>query len=171
VTSPVGYSGKPLAAKLGIGPESRVLLVAAPDGFALGAPAGAAVHNRPGRGPYDVVLAFCPDEAALRRRFAPLAGRLTTAGALWISWPKRSSGVRTDLDENVVRDHGLAVGLVDVKVAAVDATWSGLKFVRRLSDRPGGRSDGAGRSGGSDGAQPGGRSAGARPSGRSDGAR
>ncbi len=131
----VGYSGKPLAVKLGVKPESRVLLVAAPDGFELDPPPGAVVHTRPGRDPYDVVLAFCPDLAALRRRFAPLSARLTSAGALWISWPKRSGGLPTDLDENVVRDHGLAEGLVDVKVAAVDATWSGLKFVRRVRDR------------------------------------
>jgi len=135
VTSPAGYSGKPLATKLGVKPESRVLLVAAPDGFELAAPQGAVVHTRPGPRPYEVVLAFCPDRAALRRRFAPLADRLTTAGALWISWPKKSSGAPTDLDENVVRAHGLAAGLVDVKVAAVDGTWSGLKFVRRLEDR------------------------------------
>jgi hypothetical protein len=135
MTAPVGYSGKPLAAKLGIHADSRVLLVAAPDGVDLAAPPGARVGTRPGPDPYDVILAFCPDKAALRRRFAPNAARLTTAGALWISWPKKSSGVATDLDENVVRAHGLAAGLVDVKVAAVDAVWSGLKFVRRLADR------------------------------------
>ena len=139
MTAPVGYSGKPLAAKLGVRDGSRVLLVGAPDGFDLAAPAGAVVRSRPGRGadrdPYDVVLAFCPDRAALRRRFAAQLPRLATAGALWVAWPKRSSGVPTDLDENVVRAHGLEVGLVDVKVAAVDATWSGLKFVRRVADR------------------------------------
>ncbi len=87
-----------------------------------------------------MVLAFCPDRAALRRRFAPAGRRLTTAGALWVAWPKRSrAGCATDLDENVVRAHGLEVGLVDVKVAAVDATWSGLKFVRRLADRDAGQ--------------------------------
>jgi hypothetical protein len=135
VTRSVGYSGKPLAVKLGIEPESRVLLVGAPDGFDLDPPAGAVVHTRPGRDPYDVVLVFCPDREALHRRFESLSTRLTPAGALWISWPKKSSGLPTDLDENVLRDHGLAVGLVDVKVAAVDATWSALKFVRRLRDR------------------------------------
>lgn len=148
MTVDVGYSGKPLAVKLGVKPESRVLLVAAPDGFGLAAPAGAVVHTRPGPLPYDVVLAFCPDRAALRRRFAPLADRLTTAGALWISWPKKSSKVPTDLDGNVVREHGLEVGLVDVKVAAVDETWSGLKFVRRLADRGTGRGQGFGESDG-----------------------
>ena len=136
MTADVGYSGKPLAVKLGVKPESRVLLVAAPDGFELAAASGAAVHTRPGPLPYDVILAFCPDRAALHRRFAPLADRLTTAGALWISWPKKSSGVATDLTGNVVRDFGLEAGLVDVKVAAVDAVWSGLKFDYRLADRP-----------------------------------
>jgi hypothetical protein len=132
---PVGYSGKPLAAKLGVRATSRVLLVGAPDGFDLDAPAGAEVRSRPGREPYDLILAFCPDRSALGRRFAPQVGRLGTAGALWVSWPKKASGVRTDLDENVVREHGLGAGLVDVKVAAVDLTWSALKFVRRLADR------------------------------------
>jgi hypothetical protein len=137
VTGPAGYSGKPIAVKLGVHADSRVLLAGLPAGVELGLPPGATVHERPGPLPYDVVVLFCPDAATLRRRFAPLAERLTVPGGLWVSWPKRSSGVRTDLDENVVRDHGLAVGLVDVKVAAVDATWSGLKFVRRLVDRPG----------------------------------
>jgi hypothetical protein len=135
MSAPVGYSGKPLAAKLGIRPDSRVLVVGAPDGFDLAAPAGAVVHTRAGSSAYDVILAFCPDRSALRRRFAAQPPRLVPAGALWISWPKRSSGVATDLDENAVRAHGLAAGLVDVKVAAVDETWSGLKFVRRLADR------------------------------------
>jgi hypothetical protein len=131
---PVGYSGKPLAAKLGVRPGVRVLVLGAPPGFALAAD-GATVHSRPGPGEYGVILAFCPDQATLRRRFAAQLPRLETAGALWVSWPKKSSGVPTDLDENVVRAHGLATGLVDVKVAAVDATWSGLKFVRRVADR------------------------------------
>ncbi|MDT4936600.1 MAG: hypothetical protein QOG80_271 [Pseudonocardiales bacterium] len=130
-----GYSGTPLAAKLGIKPGSRTLLVAAPELSALSIPAGAVLHRRQGSGPYDVVLLFAPDLASLVRRFAPLIPAVTTAGALWVCWPKRASGVPTDLDENVVREHGLTAGLVDVKIAAVDATWSGLKFVRRLADR------------------------------------
>jgi hypothetical protein len=129
-----GYSGTPLPRKLGIRSRSRVLLVAALPGFALEA-AGAVVHTRKGRDSYDVIVVFCPDGAALRSRFADLAAALTSAGALWACWPKRASGVPTDLNENAVRDHGLGVGLVDVKVAAIDATWSGLKFVRRLADR------------------------------------
>jgi hypothetical protein len=82
-----------------------------------------------------VVLLFCRDRATLVRRFDAAAARHTSAGMIWVCWPKRSSGVVTDLDENVVREHGLARGRVDVKVAAIDATWSGLKFVVRLRDR------------------------------------
>ena len=131
-----GYSGTPLPRKLGVKPESRVLVVAGPPGFTLDPlPSDAVVHTRAGASAYDVVVAFCPDARRLRARFAKSAGRLTTAGALWIAWPKRASGVATDLDENVVRDFGLDEGLVDVKVAAIDATWSGLKFVRRVRDR------------------------------------
>jgi len=129
-----GYSGTPLPRKLGIRDGSRVLLVAAPLTFTLDG-AGALVHNRKGRDPYDVIVVFCPDARALRSRFADLAAALTPAGALWACWPKKASGVPTDLTENTVRDHGLDVGLVDVKVAAIDRTWSGLKFVRRLADR------------------------------------
>jgi hypothetical protein len=134
---PAGYSGKPVPAKLGVKEGHRVLVAGAPDGFALEPlPGGVAVHARPaGHAPYDLVLAFCPDRASLEKRFAPLAARLTTAGALWIAWPKKAGGLASDLDENVVRDVGLAAGLVDVKVIAVDHTWSGLKFVRRLKDR------------------------------------
>jgi len=131
-----GYSGTPLPRKLGIKPGSRVLLAGAPDGFALGElPADAVLHRRAGPQPYDVVLAFCPDLATLRARFGPMMRRLTPAGALWIAWPKKASGVPTDLTENVVRDYGLAEGPVDVKVAAIDPVWAGLKFVVRLRDR------------------------------------
>jgi hypothetical protein len=129
-----GYSGTPLPGKLGIRSGSRVLIAAAPAGFTLDAP-GAIVHVRKARDPYDVIVVFCPDGAALLARFADLATALTSTGALWVCWPKRASGVPTDLTENAVRDHGLGAGLVDVKVAAIDATWSGLKFVRRLADR------------------------------------
>ena len=131
-----GYSGTPLHRKLGVKPGSRELLSAAPPDFALDlVPAEAIVHTHAAGAPYDVILAFCPDRARLDARFAPLTERLASAGALWVAWPKKASGVVSDLDENVVRDVGLAAGLVDVKVAAIDATWSGLKFVRRVRDR------------------------------------
>lgn len=136
MTTDAGYSGTPLHRKLGIKPDSRVLLSAPPVGFALDAvPPGAVVHTRAAGSSYDVIVAFCPDRKRLVSRFSTLAERLTTAGALWVAWPKRTSGVESDLDENVVRSIGLREGLVDVKVAAVDDTWSGLKFVRRVRDR------------------------------------
>jgi hypothetical protein len=131
-----GYSGTPLPRKLGIKPEHRVWLVNAPDGFELDPlPPGALVHRRAGADPYDVILAFFDDEAALRLRFEGLRKRLDKAGGLWIAWPKKSSGVPTDLTENVIRDYGLTTGMVDNKVCAVDETWSGLRFVVRLADR------------------------------------
>jgi hypothetical protein len=131
-----GYSGTPLPRKLGIKAGYRVLVDGGPDGLALGPlPERATVHHRAGAGEYDVIVAFCPDAARVLRRFEPLVARLETAGGLWIAWPKRSSGVPTDLNENRVRDIGLAAGLVDVKVCAIDQTWSGLRFVRRLADR------------------------------------
>ncbi|SRR6266704_831310 len=131
-----GYPGTPLARKLGIGPDSAVLVEGAPAGFALdGLPPGVRPARRAGTGPYDVILCFCTDLARLRRRW-PVLHRLTTpAGALWVAWPKRTSGVPTDLDENVIREHALANGRVDVKVCAVDDTWSGLKHVIRTADR------------------------------------
>jgi hypothetical protein len=136
VSDMAGYSGKPLPQKLGIKPGHRILLSNAPDDFALRPlPDGVALHDRAAARPYDVILAFVPDLAALTKRFGSLRDRTETAGALWIAWPKRSSGVPTDLDANRVRDVGLASGMVDVKVCAVDDTWSGLKFVRRLADR------------------------------------
>jgi hypothetical protein len=124
-----GYSGTPLPAKLGIKAGSRVLLDGVPEDVPLDG------HRRPGREPYDVVLLFAPDAARLHARWPALVPRLTTAGRLWVCWPKKSSGVPTDLTDDVVRDVGLAEGLVDVKVCAIDATWSGLAFVRRLEDR------------------------------------
>jgi hypothetical protein len=131
-----GYSGTPLHRKLGIVPESRVLLDGAPSGFDLDVPAGVRLSRRPGSGPYDVIVCFCPDRARLVRRWEALHPLTTPAGALWIAWPKRASGLPTDLDENVVRDHALAHGRVDVKVCAVDETWSGLKHVIRKENRP-----------------------------------
>ncbi|MGW4246486.1 DUF3052 family protein [Nocardia sp. NPDC004722] len=131
-----GYSGTPLARKLGIKAESRVLVSGAPDGFTLGElPGGVEVHQRAGAGPYDVIVGFCLDRASMIRRFPGWQQRLATAGGLWVAWPKKASGVATDLGDNAVRDFGLGRGLVDNKVAALDDTWSGLRFVVRLADR------------------------------------
>jgi hypothetical protein len=141
VSRPAGYSGTPLPKKLGVTEGTRVLLDGAPQDFSLaGAPPGVVLHRRAAADPhdadaYDVVLAFCPDSAALHSRWPVLHPRTTGPGALWIAWPKKSARTGTDLDENVVREFGLANGRVDVKVCAVDETWSGLKFVVRLSDR------------------------------------
>jgi hypothetical protein len=135
-----GYSGTPLHRKLGIKPEMRVLVVGVPSGWdltQLDPERSAAVQTRAGRTPYDVVVAFCPDEATLLRRLPDLLSRVTQKGRLWICWPKKASGVPTDLDDNVVRRAGLAAGVVDVKVCAVDAVWSGECFMTRLRDRKG----------------------------------
>ncbi len=83
-----------------------------------------------------MALLFARTRAELVRRFEPLAARIAPDGSLWVAWPKKASGVATDLGEAYVREHGLDVGLVDVKVCAVDETWSGLRFVYRLKDRP-----------------------------------
>ncbi|MFI6677713.1 DUF3052 domain-containing protein [Kribbella sp. NPDC050470] len=131
-----GYSGKPLAAKLGIKPGQVVLVDNAPDDFAIdGLPDGTTIARQPGRTPYEVVLAFCPDRDRLAKRLPLLLQKTTAAGMVWIAWPKRSSGVPTDLDENGIRELALPLGVVDVKVCAIDATWSGLKLVRRLTNR------------------------------------
>jgi hypothetical protein len=123
-----GYSGTPLPRKLGITATNRTLVVGAPQDFVLDAPH----HVRAGRLGYEVQLLFCPDTATLRRRWPGARDRSTERGAIWVAWPKRSSGVPTDLTENGVRAHALPLGWVDVKVCAIDGTWSGLKLVRRL---------------------------------------
>lgn len=131
-----GYSGTPLPRKLGIVEDSSVLLDGAPTDFTLAdVPAGATIRRRPGAGPYDVIVCFCPTRARLIARWASLHALTTPAGSLWIAWPKRSSGLATDLDENVVRDYALNNGRVDVKVCAIDEVWSGLKHVIRKADR------------------------------------
>jgi hypothetical protein len=130
-----GYSGTPLPEKLGIRPGARIRFLAAPDGFAaaLGPlPTGVRITAR---GPADVVVFFTERRAELGRRFVALARGLDRAGGLWIAWPKKTSGVSTDLDGNAVRQIGLAAGLVDNKVCSIDETWSGLRFVVRRADR------------------------------------
>jgi hypothetical protein len=137
--APAGYSGVPLVRKLGIKPQARLALIGAPDGFdeTLGdLPAGVDVRRRLGGRPFDVIVAFFDRRAELERRLARLAGALDPAGGLWLAWPKRASRVPTDLTDNVVRNLGLAAGLVDNKVCAIDEVWSGLRLVYRLRDRP-----------------------------------
>jgi hypothetical protein len=138
-TRSAGYSGTPLPRKLGIKPGARLALIGAPDGFdsTLGElPDGVVVRRRLGRDPFDVIVAFFSRRSMLERRLAGLCSALDPAGGLWIAWPKRTSGVDTDVAEDVVRGSGLAAGLVDNKVCAIDDTWSGLRLVYRLRDRP-----------------------------------
>jgi hypothetical protein len=134
-----GYSGTPLLRKLGVRDEHVVLLDRAPDGFDLGATGAHVVRRLPARPTLDVSLTFHIRLAELSARLPALFGRTRTAGMVWVCWPKRTAqrafGIVSDLDENLVRDLALRLGWVDVKVAAVDETWSGLKLVRRLADR------------------------------------
>lgn len=133
-----GYSGKPLVSKLGIKEGFRLGLVNPPAGFPkeLGAlPAGVSLSIHPLPKPLDLIVFFADSQKTLRATFPVLARKLTANGTLWIAWPKKASGVPTDLSENGVREIGLDAGLVDVKVCAVNDIWSGLKFVYRLKDR------------------------------------
>ncbi len=133
-----GYSGTPLPRKLGIKPGARVALVSAPAGFerTLGSLPPHVRLRAQARGRLDVVLFFVTRHAELARRFPGIARALEPDGGLWVAWPKKTSGVATDLAFERVQQVGLACGLVDNKVAAIDGTWSGLRFVYRLSDRP-----------------------------------
>jgi hypothetical protein len=134
-----GYSGTPLPKKLGIKPGGHFAAIDAPIGFA------AALGELPGGVEWvvaddaltDVIVFFTTDAAELKVRFACLSARLAQGGGLWIACPKRASGVPTDLTENTIRDIGLAHGLVDNKVCAIDETWSGLRFVHRRAKCPG----------------------------------
>jgi len=130
-----GYSGTPLARKLGIRPGDSLALLGAPDGFAIDdLPPGVEVRRR-ARAACEVILSFHTRHAELARRFPTLMRALVADGGLWVAWPKRASGVATDITEDVVREVALPTGMVDNKVCAIDETWSGLKFVRRLKDR------------------------------------
>jgi hypothetical protein len=133
VSTPAGYSGTPLVRKLGFKPGDRAAFVAAPDGFAslLGElPDGMTVRSAL-RGSLDLVVFFATSRAALERRLAALRRAIEPDGMLWIAWPKRASGVPTDMTEDVIRDVVLPTGLVDTKVCAIDDTWSGLRLVVR----------------------------------------
>jgi hypothetical protein len=134
-----GYSGTPLPKKLGIGAGSRVTFVSAPADFIDSLqppPIGVNILGLED-GPFDVLVLFCRDRKALEAGFGPACLALKARGGLWVAWPKKSSGVATDLTEDLVRNFGLATGLVDNKVCAISEVWSGLRFVVRLEDREG----------------------------------
>ena len=132
-----GYSGTPLPRKLGIKEGASVVLVDAPPGFeAQLEPLPDAAHvARVLRPAIDVAVLFVARRQALEARFDEVAGHLQPAGGLWVAWPKKSSGVPTDLTEDVLREVGLPKGWVDNKVCAVTDVWSGLRFVLRLENR------------------------------------
>jgi hypothetical protein len=131
--SGAGYSGTPLAAKLGLRTGDRVAVVGAPEGFGAllePLPHGVTILKRPGIA-LDAIVFFARRRAEIERRHDGLARRLTPEGMLWLAWPKRASGVATDITEDVLREVILPSGMVDTKVCAIDETWSGLRFVRR----------------------------------------
>jgi hypothetical protein len=137
VSATAGYSGTPLARKLGVDEGTRVAWLGAPAGFdALvgDLPPGVDVL-RSLRAPLDLLVQFTTSRAELARRLPALRDAVFPAGAAWVAWPKRSSGVDTDVTEDVVRELALPLGLVDVKVCAIDATWSALKLVVRKEHR------------------------------------
>jgi hypothetical protein len=132
-----GYSGTPLVQKIGIKAGHRVILRNHPPGFVkeLGKLPDDTKTSERLSGTAHVIVYFTDKRAALEKEFANLSSALAPDGMLWIGWPKKSSGKPTDLNENIVREIGLERGLVDVKVCAIDETWSGLKFVVRVKDR------------------------------------
>jgi hypothetical protein len=132
-----GYSGTPLAKKLGIKEGHAVGLLGAPDGFAAlleGLPDAVEVRTS-ARGPLDVVVSFHTRRAHFEKRLPALLKAMDVDGGLWVAWPKRASGVATDMTEDVVREVVLPLGLVDNKVCAIDDTWSGLRVVWRKENR------------------------------------
>jgi len=132
-----GYSGTPLPKKLGIKEDHAVAFPAAPDDFpeTLGGLPDGVVVKRIARGPLDVAVLFVHRRAELDSRIAALGRAVFPDGGLWIAWPKRASGVPTDMTEDVVRELGLPLGMVDNKVCAIDETWSGLRLVWRRENR------------------------------------
>jgi hypothetical protein len=132
-----GYSGTPLLKKIGIKDGDRIFLVSDPGNFLdlLGELPSQCTVIAKGDAEVNVGVLFSTSAGDLKKRFGASAKRLAQNGMLWVAWPKKASGVATDLDENVVRGIGLAEGLVDTKVCAIDETWSGLRFVIRRKDR------------------------------------
>jgi hypothetical protein len=134
MSPPAGYSGTPLDRKLGLKAGQRIVVENAPAADWVDVPDGVTVLTRPADG-LDVAVTFQTRRAQLERRLAALRPRLQPAGMLWVAWPKRASRVPTDITEDVVREIALAGDLVDVKVCAIDATWSALKLVIRKEAR------------------------------------
>ena len=137
MVSPAGYSGTPLAKKLGIKPGSTVAILSEPAGFrALLEPVPDDVTFRTSlRGHNDIVIAFFTEAAVLRRRLPSLAKAIYPSGGLWLSWPKKASSIETDMSGDAVRGEGLAAGVVDIKVCAIDDDWSGHRFAHRVENR------------------------------------
>jgi hypothetical protein len=129
-----GYSARPQAGKLGLRSGQRVYLDHAPLGWDLADPPGGLTDAGPD-GPADVIIAFFTTAASIPVELEGLARRIYPAGALWIAWPRRAGGHRSDITDNVIREHALPIGLVDVKVAAIDEDWSGLRLVWRVENR------------------------------------
>jgi hypothetical protein len=130
-----GYSGTPLPRKLGIKEQFRIALLDLPAEVKSELKSALASCQVAKGGPIDFAMIFVKTSGELRKQFPRFAKLLAPSGMLWVSWPKKASGVASDLDENEVRRIGLEAGLVDVKVCAVNEVWSGLKFVIRLKDR------------------------------------
>jgi len=132
-----GYSGTPLVTKLGIKPGTAIALLDAPDGFddlLVGMPDDVAVRHRT-QGALDLVVTFQVDRSVLEKRLPVILRALRRDGSIWIAWPKKASKVPTDITEDTVREVVLPIGLVDVKVCAIDEIWSGLKIVWRRENR------------------------------------
>jgi hypothetical protein len=135
--SAAGYSGKPLWQKLGLKAGQRLYVADGPRNLPQlleGAPN--AVARLPRLGEFDVALLFVTSRRALAAALARALPKLAEGGMIWVAWPKKASGVATDVTEDTVRDVALPLGIVDVKVCAIDATWSGLKLLRRRAPVP-----------------------------------
>ncbi len=132
-----GYSGTPLAQKLGIKPESSVIVVNEPSNYRKLLGKGAKDVNFSGRtrDGSDFVHFFTTRRSELQKQLKKLRGKIADTGIVWVSWPKKSAGVPTDVTEDVIRSVALPLGFVDVKVCAVDETWSGLKLMIRRENR------------------------------------
>jgi hypothetical protein len=134
-----GYSGTPLPQKLGIKNGQKVALVNAPEDFAVALgelPIGMTLHaGIPPGGPLDLVIWFVKRRSEFERHLGTIRRRMAPAAGLWVTWPKKASGVPTDMTENAIREVALPTGLVDNKVCAIDETWSALRLVIRLEHR------------------------------------